>query len=321
MTLRQLEILRAVMRLQTTMAAARELGMSQPAVSNAIRQIEAQLGFPLFERVNNRLFPLEAAVIIQEDSEPIFAMHAALADRVQDLREAKVSRLRILSTPPLGQDVLAQALEGFARHHPRVKTFFDIRELDEVVRSVESGKADLGFGLGLGPQPTLEVQALFEGRMVCVCPADHPLASRAVVTPRDLAAHPFIALDAGTRMGAAVRGAFQAARQTFAFRAEVRTCSTACALVAAGMGASVVDPFSAAHGGEGRLAVRPFEPAVPSIAWGFWSNRKPLSETARRFLGQVKWALASLEDGASPRVGSDAGTRRERARSPGRRSG
>lgn len=322
MTLRQLEILRAVMRLQTTMAAARDLGMSQPAVSNAIRQIEAQLGFPLFERVNNRLFPLEAAVIIQEDSDPIFAMHAALEDRVQDLRAAKVSRLRILSTPPLGQGVLPQALEGFARHHPRLQTFFDIRELDEVVRSVESGKTDLGFGLGLGPQPTLEVQALFEARMVCVCPAGHPLASRATVTPQDLAAHPFIALDAATRMGAAVRGAFQAARQAFAFRAEVRTCSTACALVEAGMGASVVDPFSAAHGGAQRLVVRPFEPAIPSVAWAFWSTRKPLPETARRFMGEVRRILGDFGTTATPPDGAAPLSRpRARGRAGAGRSG
>lgn len=292
MTLRQLEILRAVIRLQTTMAAARHLGMSQPAVSNAIRQIEAQLGFPLFERANNRLFPLEAATIIQEESDPLFAMHAALEERVQDLRQSKISRLRILSTPPLGQGILPRALEAFARRHRRLRVFFDIRELDEIVRSVESGKTDLGLGLGLGPQPTLETERLFEDRMVCVLPPGHPLVACPTVTPQDLAGHAFIALDAGTRMGAAVRMAFQAARQAFAFRAEVRTCSTACALVQAGLGASVVDPFSAAHAGAGPLVIRPFEPAIPSTAWAFWSNRKPLSETARRFMGEIRPALA-----------------------------
>ena len=69
MTLRQLEILRAVLRFQTTMAAARVLGMSQPAVSAALKQMESQLGFALFERVNNRLFPTEAARMLQQEAE------------------------------------------------------------------------------------------------------------------------------------------------------------------------------------------------------------------------------------------------------------
>ncbi|EHM00579.1 LysR substrate binding domain protein [Acetobacteraceae bacterium AT-5844] len=290
-TLRQLEILRAVIRGQTTMAAAKMMNMSQPAVSNAIKQMESQLGFALFERLNNRLFPTDGANIIYEESEPLFAMHAALEDRFQDLREAKVSRLRILSTPPLGDGVIPAALTAFSRRHPRLRTFFDIRELDEVIRSVESGKTDLGFGLSLGPQPTLEMEPLYEGRMVCVCPVGHKLAQLEVVTPADLQGQTFIALDAHTRMGTAVREAFQAARQPFNFNAEVRYCNTACVLVEAGMGASVVDPFSANYTGRRNIVVRPFEPAIPSIAWAFWSTRKPPSELARRFVKEIRLAL------------------------------
>lgn len=289
MKLRQIEILRALMRLGTTAAAARALGMSQPAVSNALKQMEAQLGFPLFERVNNRLFPLDAAVTIQEESEAIFALHAALQDRLQDLREAKTGRLRVLSTPPLGWSILPRALEEFSRRFRRVRIFFDIRELDEVVASVESGKTDLGFGLGLGPQATLEVASLVEGRMVCALPPGHPLAARATLTPRDVAGSEFISLDAGTRMGAAVRRGFQAAQVPFGFRAEVHTCATACALVSAGMGVSIVDPFSAARHPE--LETRAFEPPIPSVAWAFWSNRKPLPEAGRRLVAEVRAAL------------------------------
>ena len=53
MNLRQLEILRAVIRHRTTVAAADELALSQPAISNALKAMEAQAGFALFERVNN----------------------------------------------------------------------------------------------------------------------------------------------------------------------------------------------------------------------------------------------------------------------------
>ena len=61
MNLRQIELLRAVVRCETTVRAAHELGLSQPAVSNAIKHLESQVGFPLFERVNNRLFPTAEA--------------------------------------------------------------------------------------------------------------------------------------------------------------------------------------------------------------------------------------------------------------------
>ncbi|CAH2602285.1 LysR family transcriptional regulator [Rhodovastum atsumiense] len=292
MTLRQLEILRAVMRFETTMAAARHLGMSQPAVSNAIRQMELQSGLALFERVNNRLFPTEAARLVQEESDPLFAMYAALDKRLKDLREDKVSRLHILSTPPLGHGVLPLALQRFTRHHPRLRSFFHVRELDDVIKAVEAGTTDLGFGLGMSPHPALQMEPLFEGRMVCVCPHDHPLARVEVVTPADLAGHGFVALEAGTRMGAAVRRAFADLHQPFTFTVEVRYCETACVLAAAGLGASVVDPFSPSGLAGGGLMVKPFEPVIPSVAYVFWSARRQISPTARRFLQEIRDVLA-----------------------------
>ena len=82
MNLRQLEILRAVIRHRTTVAAADELALSQPAISNALKTMEAQAGFALFERVNNRLFPTSEAMALYKESEAIFALHAKLENRV-----------------------------------------------------------------------------------------------------------------------------------------------------------------------------------------------------------------------------------------------
>ena len=74
MNLRQLEILRAVVRHRTTVAAADELALSRPAVSNALKTMEAQA-----ERVNNRLFPTAEAMALHKESEAIFALHAKIA--------------------------------------------------------------------------------------------------------------------------------------------------------------------------------------------------------------------------------------------------
>jgi DNA-binding transcriptional LysR family regulator len=273
------------------MAAARALSMSQPAVSNAIKQIEGQIGFALFERVNNRLFPTDAARLIYDESEPLFAMHAALEVRMHDLRDEKVSRLRILSTPPLGLSVIPETLERFMRSHASVRTVFDVRELDDVIKGVEAGTADLGFGLSLGAFPALEVQALYQTRMVFVCRRDHPLAREQLVTPEALQGHAFVALDSGTRMGRLVREAYAQSRQPFLSTVEVRFCNTACVLADAGLGVSVVDPFSPIASGRRDLVVLPFEPFTPCTAYAFWSARKPIGLAAHRFLREMVRAL------------------------------
>lgn len=282
--LRQLEILRSVIRCQTTAAAARELGISQPAVSNAIQHMESAFGFPLFERLNNRLYPLEAARIINEDAAPIFAIRQSLNERIQELRDDKHRRLRIASTAPLGLNVIPQAITEFVRRHPSTSFIYDIYNLDEIVESIEHGHADIGFGLELHAQPALQVEALYRTKMVCICPPSWPLARRKTIGIDDLNDLPLIALKDTSRMGASVREAFKSAAKPVSFVVEVSNVNTACALVSAGIGASIVDPLSPMLWGDSRLAIRPFRPAIPNTSYVFWSRSRPLSRVLEQFI-------------------------------------
>ena len=296
MTLRQLEILRALIRCSTTVAAAQDLGMSQPAVSNALKAMEAQAGFALFERTNNRLFPTVEAMEIHAESETIFALHGRLAARMRDLRDGRSGHLRLVSTPPLGYSVVPPALSRFVAARPRVQVFFDVRRYEGVIESVASGIAELGFALGFDHHPGIASKVVGRGEMVCVMPPDHALAALSVVSPRDLAAHPFVALERGTRLGEAVRGSFEATGTPFRSTIEVRYCNTACVLAGAGAGAAVVDPFSPHQGGSHRLAIRPFRPETPAVSHVLWSEARPLSRLAQTFLAEIHAATRTVSE-------------------------
>lgn len=294
MNLRQLELLRAVIRCDTTVGAARELGLSQPAVSNAIKHLESQLGFPLFERINNRLFPTEEARALYADSEPIFSMHAALEAKVQDLRENKAGQIRIIATPPLGYGIIPTALQRFLAKRPKVRVSFDVRRLEDVTENVETGVSELGFVLGIGDHPALLTEPVYEGRMVCVVKSGHPLAKKRAIRPADLRAEPFIALERGTKLGTTVRQAFEAVGEPFRFAVEVRYCHAACVLAASGIGVAVVDPFSPAASGKSSLVVLPFEPKTPVSAYVVRSRTRPLSRLAEEFLREVRRSLREV---------------------------
>lgn len=295
MTLRQLEILRAIIRHRTTVAAANQLGLSQPAVSNAIKAMEAQSGFPLFERINNRLFPTREAQMLHDEAEAIFTMHTLLENKLRDLKESKAGHLRIVATPPIGYGVIPAALRQFLSQRPQVQVYFDVRRYEGVVDSVESNLVELGFAIGLEERPGLHCEAVFTGDMVCVVKPGHPLAERAVVTPADLADHPFIALERGTRLGEAVRNSFRLAGQPFQHTVEVRYCNTACVLAESGVGAAIVDPFSPRYGAGGELVVLPYEPVTRAVASVGWSKSRPLSRLAQAFLAEVRAGAARME--------------------------
>lgn len=267
MTLRQLEILRALIRHRTTVAAAEELHLSQPAVSNALKLMESQAELQLFHRINNRLFPTAEALTVHEEAEAIFALHTRLESRVRDLRENRSGRLSISSTPPLGYSVIPSALKRFLRPRPKTRVFFDVRRYEGVVDALMSRVAELGFALGLSPQPGIASEAVDTGDMVCVFAPGHPFTAKAAVSPTDFTGMPLIGLERGTWMGEALRASFNTAGAPFEAAVEVRYCNTACALAGAGIGAAVVDPFSPLQGGRHPLVVRPFVPATAVVSY------------------------------------------------------
>lgn len=289
MNLRQLELLRAVIKCETTTGAGRELGLSQPAVSNAIKHMEAQVGFPLFERVNNRLVPTSEAMSLYRDSDPIFSLHAALELKLQDLKENKTGHVRLVATPPLGYSVIPTALKQFLRRLPNIRVSLDIRNYENVLESVDNGTAELGFVMALdGEVPMLDTETFFDGPMVCVMPPDHPLARSSLIAPADIATATFIALERDTRMGRIVRGAFASVKEPFKFAVEVRYCHTACLLADSGIGVAVVDPLSPLCGKYANLAVRPFEPRLSVTASAIMSRKRPLSRPAKAFLKEMR---------------------------------
>jgi hypothetical protein len=74
LNLRLLEVFEAVMRCQTTIDAAEELGISQPAVSTSIKRFEKQVGFTLFDRTGRLMKPTEEARLLLNEVVPVFAL-------------------------------------------------------------------------------------------------------------------------------------------------------------------------------------------------------------------------------------------------------
>jgi DNA-binding transcriptional LysR family regulator len=257
--------------------------------------MEAQAGFALFERVNNRLFPTTEAMALYKESDAIFALHAKLENRVRDLRECRSGHLSIVATPPLAYSIVPPALSSFLRRRQQTRVFFDVRRYEGIIDGVLSRVAELGFALGLSHHPGIAHEVVHTGEMVCVLPPKHPLAERPIISASDLVGSPFIGLERGTRLGEAVRESFAAAGALFQPTVEVRYCNTACVLAAAGVGAAVVDPFSPRQGGSHDLIVRPFTPKTVAVAYMLWSEAEPLSRLAKAFLNEVRQASHVLD--------------------------
>lgn len=293
-SLRLLEIFGAMMRCETTVEAAEQLGISQPAVSNGIRQLENQLGVTLFERLHRRLEPTEEALLLFEDVRPVFGMLRNFSARARSIRHGTSGRLRVISTPPLGNTVAPTALARFLKERPDVSVAYDVRRLEHVVDAVQSGAADIGLALALERHPSVHIEVLARTHMVAIVPKAHDISRQQEVAVSDLADHGFIGLEAESRMGQMLRDAFERDDRTYEPRVEVRYCATAAVLAGAGVGAAVVDPYSAAFQLPDSLVQRPFQPPCEIAAVMITRKGVPRSRLLHAFIAELKSAMTEV---------------------------
>lgn len=283
MKLRQLEAFHAVVRNGTTAAAAHELGVSQPNVSNLVRHMEDQIGIELFARRGGRLVPTAEAERIYQDLEPVFSMLKGVEQRISDLRDSSAGSLRIVATPSMASSIVGHSLKRFLDRWPNVRVTLDIRRMENLIEKIQTRQAEIGIALSFEEHPSIHTEAIHEGKFVAVLTKDHPLAREEVITPRTLRGHRIISMERGTPLGLKIARAFKASQEDYDWSVETRYGYTACSMAGMGIGVALVDEYIARATEFAHLEKRPFKPAVPVVAYMVYSRETPLSRIAQNY--------------------------------------
>ncbi|QEL57612.1 LysR family transcriptional regulator [Chromobacterium paludis] len=209
MTLTQLQIFSLVAELQGFTAAAARLGISQSAVSHAIRQLERELDVELLQR---RLGAVELTDIGRQLLPRMRGM-LGLAETVRqeaaDARGMRQGTLRIGSFGPTSSMRLLPAiLASYRQLYPGIEIHIDEGPDRLVLQWLQDRRIDAGFVVL--PEPRFDTYALLEDQMVAVLPAGHALAERTAVTLSELCGDPFVLTEAGS--AELVSHLFQSAR-------------------------------------------------------------------------------------------------------------
>ena len=279
-----MEILRAVVTYRTTVGAAERLGMSQPSISNTIRHIETVLGFPLFERVSNRLSPTEEALILLEEAEPLFLLRDAVNQRAGDLRGGKIGRIRIAATAELSESVLPRVIADYARDYPRIQLSLETRPLDSVLQVVENGVADVAFAMSPYERQAMNYEQIADLRPVCLLQDSDPLAKLDVITATDLMGAALIGPQVSTRIGLMLADSFRAQGLEYRPSIETRFMNAAVRIVRDGWGVALVDELSAHTELRPGLVIRPYGSEQSFDLCAAMQKTKVPSRQTRRFI-------------------------------------
>ena len=302
MNLRQLEVFRAVILSGTISGAAHDLHISQPAVSNMIRHIEDRLGLVLFARLKGRLIPTEEARILHREIEPIFLMARSVTQTIQDLKSAAIGSIRIVATPSMGLSYVPRVLCSFLKQRRKVKVSLDIRRLENVIDLIQYNLADFALALSFPEHPTLVGRPIHEGKFVCVMHHDNPLSQLAAISPMDLVEQPFITLERGTPLGNKIEKAFEQSGVEYDWSIETRYCHTACTLASNGVGAAIVDEYTAMAKEFATLCVKPFLPKTPVTVFVIYDGRRPIPTLAKLFIDDLEKLLQSVPTDTSKKA-------------------
>lgn len=286
MDLAEIEVFGTLMRVGTTIGTARVLGLSQPAVSDRLKRMEARLGFALFLRQGNRLVPTAEAQELFTQTAPVFGAQKEIRDRIEAIRANQQRPVTVSTTPALVDGFLAPRLaragyEGWTR---ALRLW-----IGEPVEDVRQGRADVGLQMALQPRADLVVETLCEIALVAVMQTSHPLARRAALTVADFEGQPLVGFDPDwSPMGAAIRKAF--AQQGLAYRlaCQVPFCATVCHMVGACGGVGIIDELTAKSPLATALAVRPIS-ALPALPLRLFHRLdRPLRARTHEFLLALK---------------------------------
>jgi len=262
MNSRQLEIFCAIMVHGTMTEAAEVLHVSQPALSQALKHLESQIGVELFVRSKGRLVPRPEAHRLFSDAKAILGSIKAFERQAKTLRnQGEVIRIASSYSPAL--TLLPIASNILSARFPSAKIEIDIAPAEDVVRKVQNSEADVGVVLRADAVPLLDIEVIGNTKVVCLMRENDPLASLEKVTAKDLLGRRIITYPVNTNVGDLVERAILQDAGGIDIAMLVQTAFTAFGFILHGHEIGVIEGLAVSWAHSNGLTTRPFHPIVP----------------------------------------------------------
>lgn len=172
--------------------AAARLHLSQPAVSQALRRLEEQLGSALVVRRGPRINLSQAGEEVMQIAAELYGTVSRLGPALDRPGETVTGKIRLLSISRIQSRVYDEFLAQFHSDYPQVEVEIDVLRSSDVASGLLQKTASFGLSLCRTPQPRLEQRVLLEQRYAFFCGKRHRLFGRKNLTLADLQGENFV---------------------------------------------------------------------------------------------------------------------------------
>ncbi|GAB3629598.1 LysR family transcriptional regulator [Pandoraea terrae] len=279
-----------VIELGTFSAAAERLGVTQPAISLQIRQLESRLGVRLVERVGRRATPTAAGEALLEHARRIDAAVAALDVDMAQYSTGMVGRVRLGTGATACIYLLPPILRALRQRFERLDVTVRTGNTRDIVKAIEDNAIDVGLVTLPVSHRALDVTPLWHDELVAIAPKEGPALPQRV-TAGTLATRPLVLYEAGGHTRDLVDDWFARQGMTLAPVMSLGSVEAIKELVAAGLGTAVL-PAMAVTSDSARkgLDVRPLQPRLSRTLGLVMRRDKPLHAGLRAVIDALKEA-------------------------------
>jgi LysR family transcriptional activator of glutamate synthase operon len=241
MDLHQLRVFQAACKSEGFTRASQQLHLSQSTVSQHIKQLEEELGCPLFLRVGKRVLVTEAGSLLLQYIEKIFhdLKNAEMAVREMSAIKRGAVRLGVGGTTLTYR--LPHVLGDYNRRFPDIELIVLTGTTEFLLDAVKSQHVDLAIVMSTPAPPAgMKVSPLGREELVVVLNREHPLARKSTLAPADLASLRFILYEKNTAMQDLIDGYFESLGVAPRIAMEVESIEAIKSLIRAGLVASIL---------------------------------------------------------------------------------
>ncbi len=289
MTFRHLEAFVAVARKGGFTRAAEALHLTQPTISGQIKELEEELGTPLFHRLPRSVELTEAGRWFLGRAREILDARERFLEEAAAYRGLLKGTLEVHASTIPGEYLLPPVLARFKERHPDLRVLLRVADTGEVLRRVSAGEAGLGVVGERRGETGLSFLRLWRDRVGLFAPAGW--AGRLPLTPEDLADLPLILREEGSGTRKAVEGAVGERMDGLRVVGEFGSTAAVLEAVRAGIGAGFLSERAAAvHLETGRIVAAPVPGLFPVERWFYavWHPRRELAPAAAAFLALLR---------------------------------
>lgn len=269
--------------------AAERLDVSQPSISQQIKEIETLLATVLFDRLGARVRLTQAGIAFRERAAEVVTKFARACEVVEHVEGLLLGHVDVGVIPAVQIPWIPPVLARFAGEHPGVSIRVHERPSSDVETEVEAGRYDVGVGLMTRASPNLRYERIRIDELVLLAASNHPLARRRDVQLRDLeevrlALHP-----ESYPMRQMIEDAFRKARVRPRVAFEIDTIDSLLATAARGPTPTILP--SAVLDGRESLGLRPIRISswTQKIELGLmWPGTGEAGPTAKAFASVLR---------------------------------